>query len=88
LISLSRLKKAAELLAEGKYKINEVAYMVGYTVHANFSRDFNKQFGVTPSAYVNNMKPESMLAGSAIVNFSLFEYNAGPSLISRRIRYS
>ena len=58
LISLSRLKKAAELLAEGKYKINEVAYMVGYTVHANFSRDFNKQFGVTPSAYVNSVKPE------------------------------
>jgi ligand-binding sensor domain-containing protein/signal transduction histidine kinase/DNA-binding response OmpR family regulator len=59
LISLSRLKKAAELLAEGKYKINEVAYMVGYTVHANFSRDFHKQFGVTPSAYVNSIKVES-----------------------------
>ncbi len=60
LISLSRLKKAAELLAEGKYKINEVAYMVGYTVHANFSRDFHKQFGVTPSAYVNSLKSESI----------------------------
>jgi ligand-binding sensor domain-containing protein/signal transduction histidine kinase/DNA-binding response OmpR family regulator len=59
LISLSRLKKAAELLAEGKYKINEVAYMVGYTVHANFSRDFHKQFGVTPSAYVNSIKVET-----------------------------
>lgn len=59
LICLSRLKKAAELLSEGRYKINEVAYMVGYTVHANFSRDFHKQFGVTPSAYVNNIKSES-----------------------------
>jgi DNA-binding response OmpR family regulator len=58
LISLSRLKKAAELLAEGRYKINEVAYMVGYTVHANFSRDFHKQFGVTPSAYLNSIKLE------------------------------
>ncbi|MBV9987338.1 MAG: response regulator [Chitinophagaceae bacterium] len=61
LISLSRLKKAAELLAEGRYKINEVAHMVGYTVHANFSRDFNKQFGVTPSAYVNSLKSESIV---------------------------
>lgn len=58
LINLSRLKRAAELLAEGKYKINEVAFMVGYSIHTNFSRDFNKQFGVTPSAYITNLKSE------------------------------
>jgi DNA-binding response OmpR family regulator/nitrogen-specific signal transduction histidine kinase len=58
LINLSRLKKAAELLAEGKYKINEVANTVGYTVHANFSRDFHKQFGVTPSNYIKNLQNE------------------------------
>lgn len=56
LINLSRLKKAAELLAEGTYKINEVANMVGYSLQTNFSRDFHKQFGVTPSAYVNGLK--------------------------------
>lgn len=56
LINLSRLKKAAELLSEGKYRINEVAHMVGYSVHANFSRDFSKQFGVTPSAYVHTLQ--------------------------------
>lgn len=56
LINLSRLKKAAELLAEGKYKINEVALMVGYSVQTNFSRDFHKQFGVTPSAYVGGLE--------------------------------
>lgn len=55
LINLSRLKKAAELLAEGKYRINEVAHIVGYSVHANFSRDFSKQFGVTPSHYINSL---------------------------------
>jgi signal transduction histidine kinase/DNA-binding response OmpR family regulator len=56
LINLSRLKKAAELLAEGKYKINEVANTVGYNLNSNFSRDFHKQFGVTPSAYLNGLK--------------------------------
>jgi signal transduction histidine kinase/DNA-binding response OmpR family regulator len=56
LINLSRLKKAAELLAEGKYKINEVANIVGYNLNSNFSRDFHKQFGVTPSAYVQGLK--------------------------------
>ncbi|QRR04137.1 response regulator [Dyadobacter sandarakinus] len=55
LINLSRLKSAAELLAENKYKINEVADMVGYNIPTNFSRDFQKQFGVSPSAYVSQL---------------------------------
>jgi ligand-binding sensor domain-containing protein/signal transduction histidine kinase/DNA-binding response OmpR family regulator len=58
LINLSRLKKAAELLAEGTYRINEVAHMVGYSVHANFSRDFSKQFGMTPSHYINSLQED------------------------------
>lgn len=58
LINLSRLKKAAELLAEGSYKINEVANMVGYNINSNFSRDFHKQFGLTPSAYISNLQNE------------------------------
>ena len=56
LINLSRLKKAAELLAEGKYKINEVANMVGYNLNSNFSRDFHKQFQISPSEYLQNLK--------------------------------
>ncbi|MEP6948083.1 MAG: two-component regulator propeller domain-containing protein, partial [Ginsengibacter sp.] len=55
LINISRLKKAAELLAEGKYKINEVANTVGYNLNSNFSRDFHRQFGVTPSHYIKNL---------------------------------
>ncbi|MBE7174486.1 MAG: response regulator, partial [Williamsia sp.] len=58
LINLSRLKRAAELLAEGRYKINEVANMVGYNVNSNFSRDFQKQFGMSPSQYLGNLKKE------------------------------
>ena len=56
LINLSRLKRAAELLAENKYKINEVADMVGYSIPTNFSRDFQKQFGLSPSNYVNTLQ--------------------------------
>lgn len=56
LINLSRLKKAAELLAEGNYKINEVANLIGYSLPTNFSRDFQKQFGVSPSNYILNLK--------------------------------
>lgn len=56
LINLSRLKKAAELLAENRYKINEVADMIGYSVPTNFSRDFQKQFGVSPSNYISKLQ--------------------------------
>ncbi len=58
LINISRLKKAAELLASGEYKINEVASMIGYGVTSNFSRDFHKQFGESPSSYVENLKKD------------------------------
>ncbi|MEJ7768381.1 MAG: response regulator [Chitinophagaceae bacterium] len=52
LINITRLKKAAELLLEGDYKIYEVADMVGYSSQTNFGRNFIKQFGITPSEYI------------------------------------
>jgi two-component system cell cycle response regulator len=52
LINLARLKKAAELLAEGNYKVYEVASMVGYNSQTNFGRSFLKQFGITPRDYI------------------------------------
>ena len=51
LIQLSRLKKAAEYLAEGKYRVQEVSYMVGISNSSYFSRLFQKQFGVRPSEF-------------------------------------
>lgn len=51
LIQLSRLKKAAEYLAEGKYRVQEVSYMVGIPNTSYFSRLFQKQFGVRPSDF-------------------------------------
>jgi DNA-binding response OmpR family regulator len=52
LINITRLKKAAELLAEGTYKIYEVADLAGFGSQTNFGRNFQKQFGMTPSDYV------------------------------------
>jgi ligand-binding sensor domain-containing protein/signal transduction histidine kinase/DNA-binding response OmpR family regulator len=54
LIHITRLKKAAELLSDGNYKVYEVASMVGYSLQTNFARDFHKQFGMTPSDYIND----------------------------------
>ncbi|MDR2145959.1 MAG: response regulator [Tannerella sp.] len=47
-IQLVRLKKAAELLKEGNYRINEVCYLVGFSSSSYFSKSFKKQFGVSP----------------------------------------
>jgi DNA-binding response OmpR family regulator len=52
LINITRLKRAAELLVEGNYKIYEVADMAGYGSQTNFGRNFLKQFGMTPTDYL------------------------------------
>lgn len=54
LINLTRLKKAAELLSGGEYKIYEVSDMVGFGSQTNFGRIFLKQFGMTPTEYQKN----------------------------------
>ena len=58
LINITRLKKAAELLVEGNYKIYEVADMVGYASQTNFCRNFLKQFGMTPTDYLSMKEAE------------------------------
>ena len=58
IINITRLKKAAELLVEGNYKIYEVANIVGYASQTNFGRNFLKQFGMTPSDYLSKKDTE------------------------------
>ncbi len=57
-INITRLKKAAELLAEGTYKIYEIADMVGFSSQSNFTRSFQKQFGITPTEYLHSKQNE------------------------------
>ncbi|MDG3583862.1 hybrid sensor histidine kinase/response regulator transcription factor [Galbibacter pacificus] len=54
LINITRLKKAAELLRTGDYKIYEVSEMVGYNSQTSFGRNFQKQFNMTPTEYINS----------------------------------
>lgn len=51
LIHITKLNKAAQLLAQQRYNITQVANMVGYSGQSNFSRDFHKHFGTPPSVY-------------------------------------
>ena len=53
-INIIRLRRAAELLTDGNYRINEIAESVGFSSSTYFARLFNKQFGVKPSEYKNS----------------------------------
>lgn len=58
LINLARLKRAAELLNEGNLKIYEISEMVGYSSQSHFGRNFSKQFGMSPTDYLNSKLAE------------------------------
>lgn len=51
LIQITRLKKGAELLKTGSYRVNEVSMMVGFSNTSYFSRCFSKQFGIKPTEW-------------------------------------
>ena len=48
-----RLNKAAMILKQEKISITEVAYMTGFSDPKYFSKCFSKQFGKTPTEFVN-----------------------------------
>ena len=50
-----RIKRAAQLLMQGKYNITEVTYMVGMNDSRYFSKCFKNTYGVTPSEYKRKM---------------------------------
>lgn len=50
-----RLKKATQLLMSHKFKINEVAYEVGFSDPNYFTKCFIKLFRMTPSDYVKSL---------------------------------
>lgn len=52
-----RLEQAVRLLKEQKINVTQVAYSVGFSNLAHFSTVFRKQFGVSPSEYVEQNMP-------------------------------
>jgi YesN/AraC family two-component response regulator len=49
-----RLKKAAQLLDENKLTIAEIAFAVGFNDRKYFSKEFKKQYNLSPSEYLAN----------------------------------
>jgi ligand-binding sensor domain-containing protein/signal transduction histidine kinase/CheY-like chemotaxis protein len=51
-----RVEKAAELLRENVFHVNEVAEMVGFSDRRYFSKEFAKITGKSPSQYVKDLR--------------------------------
>lgn len=52
LINILRLKKAAQLLAQGHTQVSQVAYQIGFSDPKYFSKSFRNYFGKSPSEYI------------------------------------
>ena len=50
-IRSERLKRAAQLVRENKYTIQEISYKVGFSTPSYFSKCFKKQFGIMPKDF-------------------------------------
>lgn len=55
LIDITRLKKAASLIAENEFSLYEISKMVGYSSQSLFSRNFQKYFKMSPIEYFNSL---------------------------------
>lgn len=55
-IRINRVKKAARLFEEGNDRVTEVCYLVGFNSPSYFSKCFHRQFGMTPTDYIESIK--------------------------------
>lgn len=63
--NMLRVKKAAELLSGGEYNITEAASFVNCSDLPYFNRLFNQVFGVSPRAYVKDLRAAAYPTGSS-----------------------
>nr|WP_294897926.1 two-component regulator propeller domain-containing protein [uncultured Pedobacter sp.] len=66
LIKQMRLKKAAHLLKTTSFNVTEITYMVGFNHRKYFSKEFKKQYNMSPSEFAKqhegtNLRPDNEL---------------------------
>lgn len=54
-----RLNKSLDLIASGEFNITELAYQTGFNNPAHFRDAFKNEFGMSPSQYIKQRKPDS-----------------------------
>ena len=63
IIRSMRMCKAASLLLENKYSVQEIAECVGYIDIRSLRKHFTKQFGVSPSKFTKDIYETSDIIG-------------------------
>lgn len=58
LIDITRLKKAASLIAKNEFSFYEISKMIGYSSQSLFSRNFQKYFKMSPNQYFDSLPRE------------------------------
>ena len=58
-IKTIRIKQAAELLANQKVQVSEIAYAVGFSNLSHFSNSFKEFYGISPTEYAEKYKNKS-----------------------------
>jgi signal transduction histidine kinase/ligand-binding sensor domain-containing protein/DNA-binding response OmpR family regulator len=58
-IRIARLKKAVQLIQHGEKRVNEIAYLTGFSSPAYFSTSFQKQYGKSPSEFIKETTSQS-----------------------------
>lgn len=51
-----RLRRAAQYLMQGTYKVNEICYLVGFNTPSYFAKCFQEQFGILPKDFAAQQK--------------------------------
>lgn len=68
LIRIVRLKKAAELIQEGKYRMGDICFMVGINSQSYFTRLFLKQFGISPKTFEKQCREKENPSANAPIS--------------------
>ncbi|MCV9385092.1 hybrid sensor histidine kinase/response regulator transcription factor [Reichenbachiella ulvae] len=59
LLKSFRLTRAKQLLSQGKINVSQVGYMVGYDLPNSFTRAFKKEYGISPTQFVHQIKDKA-----------------------------
>jgi AraC-like DNA-binding protein len=55
-VRTTRLKKAVQIMSEEDVSLTDVMYRVGIQTQSYFTKAFKKEFGKTPSQFLQEMK--------------------------------
>lgn len=57
-----RLPRAADLIRAGDLPLSQIAFAIGFSDQAHFTRSFKQHFGCTPSGYRDRQEGETEAA--------------------------